>query len=98
MYRRFARVEAHGKSPLYEELCEGVASDPDMLSFLLRQRADKRQPNLLLTAIRLLFGTQLDYSAFRTVVPEPDYRFAWKAAVSGEILRGRVGGRTGRYR
>ena len=30
-YRRFARLEARGKSPLYEELCEAIADDPLLL-------------------------------------------------------------------
>jgi hypothetical protein len=28
-YRRFAETEAHGRSPLYEELASGVAADPN---------------------------------------------------------------------
>jgi hypothetical protein len=44
-YRRFARREASGRSPLYAELSEGVARDPAMLAFLAEQPFEKRQPN-----------------------------------------------------
>ncbi len=66
-YRRFAE-EVAGKSPLYHELCERVAGDRDMLRFLAAQPPAKRQPNLLLGAVRVLFGLQFNYEAFRTAV------------------------------
>ena len=69
-YRRFACVEARGKSPLYERLCEGVAGDAELLGFLGRLSPAKRQPNLVLAAVRHLFGTQPDYPAFRSAVLE----------------------------
>src|SRR4051794_33754186 len=64
-YTRFAEAEAHGRSPLYEELARSVASDPEILGFLAAMPVEKRQPNLLLAAVRRLFGTQPDYRAFR---------------------------------
>jgi hypothetical protein len=67
-YRRFARHEATGRSPLYAELTEQIAKDPGMLAFLTEQPPAKRQPNLLLGVVRYLYGTQCDYSAFRAVV------------------------------
>jgi hypothetical protein len=67
-YRRFGRISAAGKSPLYEELCEGVAGDAEMLKFLSRQPPDKRQPNLLFAGTRFLFGLQPNYAAFRETV------------------------------
>jgi hypothetical protein len=67
-YRRFARREAAGTSPLYSALCEGVAGDPELIAFLERRPREQRQPNLLLAAVRLRFGLQRDYAAFRTVV------------------------------
>src|SRR5438105_1990346 len=67
-YRRFGRVSAAGKSPLYQELCEGVAADQEILEFLSRQPPAKRQPNLLLAGTRLLFGLQPKYAAFREMV------------------------------
>jgi len=64
-YRRFAAEEAHGRSPLYEALAQGVAGDPDMLAFLTSLPRGKRQPNLLLAAVRFLFGTASGYAEFR---------------------------------
>jgi hypothetical protein len=67
-YRRFGRISAAGKSPLYQELCEGVAADQEVLRFLSRQPPAKRQPNLLLAGTRFLFGLQSSYAAFRETV------------------------------
>lgn len=69
-YRWFARVELSDKSPLYAAFCEGVADDPQLLEFLAEQPEPKRQPNLLLAVVRLLFGLQPDYAAFRAAVLE----------------------------
>lgn len=67
-YRRFATRETRGRSPLYEQLAGGVADDPDLLEFLADLPREKRQPNLLLAAVRYLAGLQLGYDAFRSVV------------------------------
>jgi hypothetical protein len=67
-YLGFSRYEAAGKSPLYAELTAGVADDSAMLEFLAQQPPAKRQPNLLLAAVRYLYGTQPDYKSFRTAV------------------------------
>jgi hypothetical protein len=67
-YRQFGRISAAGKSPLYQELCEGVAADREVLEFLSRQPPAKRQPNLLLAGTRFLFGLQPSYAAFRKTV------------------------------
>ena len=64
-YIRFAEREARGRSPLYEALALGVASDPEIIAFLAALPAEKRQPNLLLAAVRRLFGTVSDYREFR---------------------------------
>ncbi|MBV9815126.1 MAG: DUF2332 domain-containing protein [Alphaproteobacteria bacterium] len=64
-YRRFAETEAHGRSPLYEELASGVAADPTIIEFLLTLPREKRQPNLLLAAARSLCGTPSDWVEFR---------------------------------
>jgi hypothetical protein len=69
-YRRFSRDEAAGRSPLYAELTAGVAGDPLLLDYLAQQPPPKRQPNLLLAAIRFLYGTQDDYGSFRAAVLE----------------------------
>jgi hypothetical protein len=67
-YRRFAAYEARGRSPLYEQLANGVADDPELLAFLAGLPLEKRQPNLLLAAVRYLAGVQPGYDAFRAVV------------------------------
>lgn len=72
-YLRFADVEAHGRSPLYEAIARGVAADREVLGFLLTLPKEKQQPNLLLAAVRHLFGTPADWSGFRdTLVANPD--------------------------
>ena len=60
LYRRFAEHEARGHSPVYEALARHVAADDDILSFLLTLPKAKRQPNLLLAAVRQLCGTPAD--------------------------------------
>jgi len=67
-YRRFAAYEARGRSPLYEQLADGVADDPELLAFLADLPQEKHQPNLLLAAVRYLAGVQPGYEAFRAVV------------------------------
>jgi Uncharacterized protein conserved in bacteria (DUF2332) len=67
-YRRFAALEASGRSPLYAELANGVAGDPELLAFLDTLRPEKRQPNLLFAAVRYLAGVQPGYGAFRVTV------------------------------
>src|SRR4051812_30563378 len=67
-YRRFAAEEAHGRSPLYEELSRSVAADPELISFLAGLPREKQQPNLLLGAVRLLFGTATDAAHFRRLI------------------------------
>jgi hypothetical protein len=68
-YRRWARsAQVAGKSPLYAALSEAVAGDPELLAFLDRRPPKKRQPNLLRAAVRVLFGLQTDYAAFRAAV------------------------------
>jgi hypothetical protein len=67
-YRRFAEEEARGRSPLYEALADGVAGDRDIITFLLALPPAKRQPNLLLGAVRHLFGTQGGWEQFHATV------------------------------
>ncbi|GHF76761.1 hypothetical protein FHX82_002611 [Amycolatopsis bartoniae] len=74
-YSRFAHFEAKGHSPLYQELASGVAADAEMLALLDDSLPKpKRQPNLLLAAVRLCHGVAADYGQFRGWVlddPEP---------------------------
>lgn len=67
-YREMAEREVRGSSPTYEALCLGVAEDPELLAFLDALPAEKRQPNLLLGAVRLLGGPVAPYAAFRSWV------------------------------
>ncbi len=67
-YRRFAEEEARGRSPLYEALARGIADDPAVLFFLETLPRAKRQPNLLLAAVRFLFGTPSGWEEFRAAV------------------------------
>lgn len=52
-YARFARVEAPGRSPLYAEWAEGVASDAAVCDVIGRLPADRRQPPLVFALARL---------------------------------------------
>lgn len=63
-YRRFA-AEAHGRSPLYEQLSLEIAQDGEVLELLAPLPWEKTQPNLLFAAIRHLFGTPADWDDFR---------------------------------
>ncbi|MBV9794879.1 MAG: DUF2332 domain-containing protein [Actinobacteria bacterium] len=67
-YRRFAVVEARGRSPRYEEFAARVADDPELLALLDGLPPDKRQPNLLLASVRYLAGLLPGYAAFRATV------------------------------
>ena len=51
-YRRWALVESHGTSPVYARLALAVADDADVLRLLQRVEGPRRQPNLLLGALR----------------------------------------------
>jgi hypothetical protein len=79
VYLRFAEDEVRNKSPLYCELLRGVASDPDVIGFLLTLPREKRQPNLLLAAVRHLLGTPSGWDQFRRGVLQ--YKDALRAAM-----------------
>ena len=67
-YRRFAEEEARGRSPSYEAITHAAADDRQTLDFLLSLPEEKRQPNLLLAALRHLFGAQPDWHRFRATL------------------------------
>ena len=72
-YRRFAEGKARGRSPLYETLARGVADDPAVLRFLETLPHAKQQPNLLIAAVRFLFGIPAGWEEFRAaVLDNPD--------------------------
>lgn len=63
-YRAFASREAAGSSPTYEWLALAVADDAGLVARLDTLPEDKRQPNLLFAAARLLDGPVSVPSAF----------------------------------
>ncbi len=67
-YRRFAEEEARGRSPSYEAITGAIADDQATLDFLLSLPSEKQQPNLLLAALRHLFGAQPDWDRFRSTL------------------------------
>lgn len=72
-YVHFADTEARGRSPLYEKLARAVAEDREALGFLSTLPDLKRQPNLLLAAVRHLFGTPTGWPNFRqALLAHPD--------------------------
>lgn len=67
-YAGFAEKEAKGRSPLYVDVCQGVAGDPVLLARLAALPQEKRQPNLLLAAVKYLYGVARDWPQFRDLV------------------------------
>ncbi|MCW2529977.1 MAG: hypothetical protein JWM76_4837 [Pseudonocardiales bacterium] len=67
-YQRFGRLEARGHSALYEQLAAGVAGDAEMLTLLQALPESKRQPNLLLAAVRFLGAIDYEYRAWSSFV------------------------------
>jgi hypothetical protein len=74
-FERFARLECHGSSPLYERLSLGIAADPDLLALAAHARAGQPAPNLFLGAVHalLLGGVQHPLARFYpSLTPHPD--------------------------
>jgi hypothetical protein len=67
-YRSMGISQTRGISPSYERLCLGVADDAVVLDLLDTLPAPKRQPNLLLGAVRFLDGPVSSYDGFRSFV------------------------------
>ncbi|MBA2554033.1 MAG: DUF2332 domain-containing protein [Geodermatophilaceae bacterium] len=67
-YREFAEVDVRGVSPRYEVLCLGVAGDAEVCALLDSLPSAKRQPNLLLAAVRFLGGPIDAWADFRAFV------------------------------
>lgn len=68
LYRWYAEVEAAGRSELFGQMAMAVAADPATLDFLAALPRPKWQPNLLLGAVRYLFGTPPDAAGFLDLV------------------------------
>ncbi len=65
-YRRFSVEDAAGRSALYTELTRQIADDRELLAILCELEPAKRQPNLLLAAVRHLYGDfARDWPQFR---------------------------------
>jgi hypothetical protein len=71
MYRRFATVEAAGRSPVYAEITDLISRDAPALAFLAALPPPKRQPNLLLAAVQYLRGPLTGWEAFADALTEP---------------------------
>ena len=55
VFRHFGRFEApQVAAPLYEELCEGIAEDPELLDIAAHSKVGQPAPNLLLGAVHQL--------------------------------------------
>jgi hypothetical protein len=80
-YRRFSVEDTPGRSELYTELTREVAGDRQLLEILCELEPAKRQPNLLLAAVRHLYGD------FARDWPEFRRRFFAREAEVLEIIR-----------
>ena len=69
-YRRFATVEAAGRSPVYVEITNRISRDARTLAFLATLPPPKRQPNLLLAAVQYLRGPLTGWEAFESTFAE----------------------------
>jgi hypothetical protein len=67
-YAAFVENEAKGRSPLYVEICNGVAADDALLTRLAALPLEKQQPNLLLAAVKYLHGAARDWPHFQKLV------------------------------
>ncbi len=67
-YQFMGESQLRGVSPSYERLCLAVAADPEVIERIDTLPAPKRQPNLLLGAVRFLDGPIADYDVFRSFV------------------------------
>ncbi len=66
-YRQMA-ADVQAAAPSYEQICLGVASDDDVVGLLDTLPPPKRQPNLLLGAVRFLGGPVSSWREFREFV------------------------------
>ncbi|WP_220805928.1 DUF2332 family protein [Achromobacter sp. UMC71] len=80
-YLRVAKIEAAGRSPLYEQWALHVAKSSNALAFLNDLPVDKQQPNLLFTALRHTVGApshrlQITTQAWHNMAP-PSGLLCW---------------------
>lgn len=69
-YRWFAQSGVAGRSPAYERIAASLAEDEFVLQRLSELPKPKWQPNLLLGAVRYLYGTPEEPHEFRALVHE----------------------------
>jgi Uncharacterized protein conserved in bacteria (DUF2332) len=69
-YQSFARLEARGRSPAYQELAEAAAVDAVLVGFVASLPVAKRQPNLLFAAARYLLGAPVGIASLRALARE----------------------------
>ncbi|MEM7414397.1 MAG: DUF2332 domain-containing protein [Gemmatimonadota bacterium] len=69
-YRAFAEHEAKGVSPRYEALALAVAESASLLDFVATLPEDRRQPNLVLAAIRWVCGVAADGAELHRFIQE----------------------------
>jgi hypothetical protein len=67
-YERFSRYGAADRSPVYAGITAALARDQFVLDRLTEMPGPKRQPNLLLGAVRFLYGTPEDPNQFAELV------------------------------
>jgi hypothetical protein len=67
-YAAFAADEARGNSPIYEKLALDIAHSPELLAFIAGLPPDRRQPNLLLAAVRHRCGVSPDIDSLLAAV------------------------------
>jgi hypothetical protein len=80
-YRRFSIEDTPGRSALYTEITGAVADDRELLGIMCQLEPAKRQPNLLLGAVRYLYGD------FARDWPEFRQRFFDRRDEALEIIR-----------
>ncbi len=67
-YESFARYGAAGRSPVYARITAALAADGFVLARLAQMPEAKWQPNILLGAVRYLYGTPEDPDDFSRLV------------------------------
>ena len=85
LFRRFAETEAHGVSPLYERLTLAAAGSPTVMRFVESLPENRRQPQLLLAAIRAVAALPEDLAGLEAVL-EARKRAMLEVNVPGDAL------------
>jgi hypothetical protein len=67
-YERFAAFEAHGSSPIYEQLAVAITRSSELLTFISSMPPERRQPNLFLAAVRHVGGVPRDGKEIEEIV------------------------------